>query len=298
MNLGSLLTAILLQAAPADPIGLELRIMSFNIRYGTADDGEDRWEKRKDLVFGVIRKREPDVVALQEALRFQIDEIRRSLPVYGKVGVGRDDGAAKGELAAILYRADRFEAGEQGTFWLSDTPEVVASKTWGNDTTRVCTWVRLVEKSTGKACYIYNVHLDHRSQPSRERAVELVAARMAARRHVDPSILAGDFNAGESNPAVRYLKGEIRRTSPEGTAALAPPGLVDTFRVLHPSTADVRTFHAFKGGATGEKIDFIFTPPWAQVLEAEIVREGEGERYPSDHYPVTARLALPVVRES
>lgn len=95
--------------------GLEVRIMTFNIRYGSANDGENHWKKRREMVFDVIRKQKSDVIGLQEALRFQIDEIRQALPMYAEIGVAREDGKINGEYSAILYRADRFGVGEAGT---------------------------------------------------------------------------------------------------------------------------------------------------------------------------------------
>jgi len=151
----------------------ELLVMTFNIRYGTADDGENSWDKRKDLVFDVLRRNDPDVVGLQEALRSQLDDIRAALPQYGEIGVGRDDGKTAGEYSAILYKKDRLTVAESGTFWLSDTPETCGSITWGNACTRVCTWGWFVQKQAGKPFYIFNTHMDHVSQYSRERSAIL-----------------------------------------------------------------------------------------------------------------------------
>ena len=270
--------------------GDELRVMSFNIRYGTANDGANRWKNRCELVFDVLREHDCDVVGLQEALRFQIDEMREAVPLYGEIGVGRDDGKTKGEYSGILYRTDRLNVADSGTFWLSDTPEVPGSITWGNACTRICTWGRFVCKGSGKAFYLFNVHLDHRSQPSREKSAVLLARRIGDRKHDDPVIVTGDFNAGESNPAVRYLKGELRVEGAE--LAENPVPLVDTFRVLHPEATDVGTFNGFKGTRSGEKIDYVFTQPGVKVVGAEILRDNKDGQYPSDHFPVMARLAL------
>ena len=266
----------------------ELRVMSFNIRYGSAGDGENRWPNRKEMVFDVIRRQSSDVVGLQEALRFQIDEIRKALPVYGEIGVAREDGRTDGEYSAILFRADRFGVGEAGTFWLSDTPDVVGSSHWGNACVRICTWARLIENDSGKAFYIFNTHLDHVSQPSREKSAVLLARRIASRNHKDPFVVTGDFNAGENNPVVTYLTGK--------TAAETPVVLVDAFRVLHPEVKDVRTSHSFRGGRQGHKIDYVLAQPSALAIEAQILYDNIDGRYPSDHYPVTARLRLPVTR--
>jgi endonuclease/exonuclease/phosphatase family metal-dependent hydrolase len=267
---------------------LEIRAMTFNIRYGTANDGQNRWENRRELVCNVLRDNQPDVAGLQEALRFQLDEIRKVLTDYGELGVGRDDGNTQGEYAAILYRVEKFRVDESGTFWLSDTPEVPGSNQWGNACVRICTWARLIDKKSGKGFYIYNLHLDHVSQSGREKSVVLLTQRICSRKHGDQFIVTGDFNAGENNPAILYLKGRTELGS-----AANPIPMVDTFRILHQDSTDVGTVHSFKGGVTGEKIDYILVPKAAKVSESQIVRTSFGGYWPSDHFPVIARLYLP-----
>jgi endonuclease/exonuclease/phosphatase family metal-dependent hydrolase len=272
----------------------DLLVMTFNIRYGTADDKENSWANRKDLVVDVLRKHDPDVVGLQEALRSQLDDIRAALPQYGEIGVGRDDGQTKGEYSAILYKEDRFTVAESGTFWLSDTPEVCGSITWGNNCTRVCTWGRFVPKETGKAFYLFNTHLDHVSQYSRERSAILLTSRIRDRAQKDPFVLTGDFNTGEDNPVVRYLKGEQELHIAGDGQSKNPIPLIDTFRALHPDASEVGTFHTFKGVRTNAKIDYIFAEPGTKVLQAEILHDNKDNRYPSDHFPVKAAIRFPV----
>jgi endonuclease/exonuclease/phosphatase family metal-dependent hydrolase len=271
--------------------------MSFNIRYGAADDGENRWENRRKMVFDVVGDNHPDVVGLQEALRFQIDEIRKALPAYGEIGVAREDGKTEGEYCAILYRHDRFDIDESGTFWLSDTLEVSGSSHWGNACVRICTWARFVEKKSGGAFYLYNTHLDHVSQPSREKSAVLLAQRIGDRRHVDPFVLTGDFNAGENNALIMYLKGKTALGGQNEGKSTNPVPMADTFRVLHPNAKEAETAHEFRGSRQGNKIDYVLTPPEAQVLEAQILHDNICGRYPSDHFPVTARLRLPVAHK-
>jgi endonuclease/exonuclease/phosphatase family metal-dependent hydrolase len=273
-------------ASTAQPQAREpLTVMSFNIRYGTANDGENHWMLRRDFLIDVMREADADLVGLQEALDAQVAALLQALPQYGVVGVGRDDGRTRGEYAAILYRRDRFHVSDAGTFWFSDTPEVIASRSWGNRITRICTWARLIDRD-GRAFWHYNVHLDHESQPSRERSTALLADRIAARRGIDePVIVTGDFNVGESNPAIARLT-----APPPG----APAPFVDTFRVRHPEEPRAGTFNAFKSGQTGgEKIDYVLVQPGTDVLDAAIIRTSRNDRYPSDHFPVTARIILP-----
>jgi len=274
--------------APPAPDASPLTVMTFNIRYGTANDGENHWTKRRDLLFEVLRTADADLIGLQEALRFQVDEILAAVPGYGVVGVGRDDGKARGEMSAILFRTARFHVAESGTFWFSDTPETPGSKTWGNRITRISSWARFIDRD-GRAFYHYNLHLDHESQPSREKSTALLLARIDARRATDePVVVTGDFNVGEGNAALHVLVGA------PGRPATAPaPAFVDTFRLRHPDDREVGTFTAFEiGKTTGDKIDYVLVMPGTAVLSADIVRTSRDGRYPSDHFPVVARVRL------
>lgn len=256
--------------------------MSFNIRYGTADDGDDSWPKRHELVSDVIRKAAPDVLGVQEALRFQLDELHSACPGYQEIGVGRDDGKTKGEYSSILFKKDRLRVLEHGDFWLSDEPEVVASSSWGNSIPRLCTWARFEALAGGSQFLVFNTHWDHRSQPSRVGAAQLILDRMHGQTSELPDelpvVLMGDFNAGEDNPAFLQLLRDERTP------------LVDSFRVLHPDQEGVGTFNGFKGKTDGAKIDAVLVSKQWEVLSAEINRTQRDGRFPSDHFPVAARI--------
>ena len=262
----------------------EIDALSFNIRFDTSKDGENAWPNRKEMVGQWVKSESPDVIGLQEALRHQIDDIKKIATAYSEYGVGRDDGKSRGEHCTILYLKKRFslDKSDCGTFWFSDTPEKIASKSWGNEIPRICTWARFIEKKTDKGFYVYNVHYDHRSQPSRLVASELIIQRISKRkRSNEPIILMGDFNASENNPAIKIFKDE-------------PLNLVDTFRVVKPDEKMVKTFHGFRGGSfSGGKIDHVFMlPKMGKVSSAEIVRFNKDMRYLSDHYPVRAKLSF------
>ena len=278
MMIVSLLLSILFAQAPAPQPApaAPLTVMTFNIRYGTANDGDNHWLKRREQLFALLRDQQPDVIGLQEALNGQIEEILQAVPGYAYVGVGRSDGRRAGEYAALLYRTARLHVRRSDTFWFSDTPGVVKSTSWGNQIERICTWAYFEDRE-GPAFYAYNVHLDHLSQPSRERSVALLLARIGARDPRAPVVVTGDFNAGEDNPAAVAMRGSFH----------------DSFRVLHPGATEVGTFNGFKPGQTaGDKIDFVFVEPGVEVLDAAIVRSSLDGRYPSDHFPVTARIRL------
>ncbi len=266
--------------------GEPLRVMSFNIRYGTAPDGDNAWPKRRDLVFDMLRKEAPHAVGLQEVLRFQLDELREALPEFGEVGVGRDNGKEAGEYSAILYDRRRLEALEDGTFWFAAPPALAGTPTWGSTFPRICTWMHARDKVNGRDFYLYNLHWDHQSQESREKSANMLVERIASRKQSDePVVVTGDFNADETNPAYLRLLADKRL------------GLTDTFQKLHPSEKLVHTFHGFQGGMEGGKIDAVLVSPEWQATGAEIVRTRRGNVYPSDHYPVTATIELPVAQD-
>jgi endonuclease/exonuclease/phosphatase family metal-dependent hydrolase len=274
------LGAFIAVLAPALALAAEpISVMSFNIRYGTAEDGDNHWTMRRAFLFEVVREQNADIIGIQEALDSQIREIMEAVPGYAVVGVGREDGKTAGEYSAILVRKDRFNVAEAGTFWFSDSPSVPGSASWGNRITRICTWARLIDRE-GSAMWVFNVHLDHESQPSRERSAELLRRRIDARSSPgEPVIVTGDFNVGEDNPAIRTMIGD--------------KAFVDTFRAVHPDEKQAATFNGFKTGSIdGPKIDYVLVQPGAEVLSAAIVRTVRDGRYPSDHFPVVARVRL------
>jgi endonuclease/exonuclease/phosphatase family metal-dependent hydrolase len=253
-----------------------LRVMTFNIRYGTAQDGEDGWEHRRDLLMRTIEAFGPSVLGVQEALRFQLDEITRALPRYALIGVGRDDGRDKGEFSAILYDSTRFDVVESGTFWYAADPGAVGAVAWGAHIPRICTWARLRDRTNGRVFRMYNSHYDHESQESREKSAALLLRRIGSIDATEAVIVTGDFNAGEDNAAFRSLVSNA--TTP----------LRDTFRAVHPEATSTGTFNGFKGDRSGPKIDAILVSAGWDILESGIDHTTENGRTPSDHYPVTA----------
>jgi len=155
---------------PIPNTGLNLSIMSFNIRRGTAHDGRNHWKFRSTMVHEILNHYRPAVLGLQEAIDFQLSDIRSMLPGYEAVGIG-NLGGSKGLHNTIFYDAARFVISDEGTFWFSDTPDIPGAKGWGNIIPRTCTWVRLIEKDSQQAFYFYNTHLDHISLRSRKKSV-------------------------------------------------------------------------------------------------------------------------------
>lgn len=285
-----------LAAADGAMPAFEIRVVSYNILGGDGTaTGPNAWAIRKDLVAGLLRNQQADVISLQKAARLSLDDLHQALPNYGEAGVGRNDGKAGGEYAAILYRSDRFDVESSGTFWLSETPAVAGSTGWGARQARVCTWVRLVEKTSKAAFYVFNTHLDPTSSTVRDNCAALIQNRIKARAFQDPYILTGDMNSPENSTTIRSFKGPAN-LDPASVAVLNPPPLLDTFRVRHPDETGVSTRHQFTGSRSGEKVDYILVPPGIEVTAAEILRVQINGKYPSDHFPVAATLRIPISR--
>ncbi len=260
-----------------------MRLLTFNLRYiNTQDLGAKMWASRRDAVAELIKKDAADFIGTQEAFRQMLDDVRARAPGYGEIGVGREDGKQKGEYSAILYREAAWAVESSGTFWLSDTPEVVASSTWVNKVTRICTWGRFKNKVSGRELFVFNAHFDHESQPSREKAAALILQRIRDRGSNAPFIFMGDLNAAPDNAAIAALiKG--------------PPALTDAWLALHKDTpaAESGTFNAFTGKKDGAHIDYIFAPAEIKPLESAILHDAKDGNFPSDHFPVRATLRLP-----
>lgn len=276
-----LLACLVLPCHAEEP--LTVRALSFNVRYiNTQDLGGKMWTARRDAVAELIKKDASDFVGTQEAFRPMLDDIRAQVPNYGEIGVGREDGKQKGEYSAILYREATWTMETSGTFWLSDTPEVIASSTWGNKVTRICTWGRFKHKSSGRELFVFNAHFDHESQPSREKAAVLILQRIRDRGSNAPFVFMGDLNATPENPAIAVLQ-------------KGPPALKDAWLSLHKdkTAAQSGTFHAFSGRQDGAHIDYIFAPAEITPVEAAILHDAKDGNFPSDHFPVRATLRIP-----
>lgn len=271
----------------ADEEGLEVRVMSFNVRYGTARDGENHWDRRKEFLLETIQNFDPDLLGTQETLGFQRDYLAEAMPGYGWLGVGRDDGQERGEMMALYFREERFEKLDGGHFWLSETPDVVGSKSWDSSLPRMVTWVKLRDKRAEDAPPILflNTHFDHRGREARLESSRLIRRKVESMGEGCRVIVAGDFNAGEGSPPYQALFDE--------SEGMESP-LVDTYRVIHPERGDHEgTFSGFVATATrGPRIDWIGVSRDWQILSAEIDRTEREGRTPSDHFPITA-VVLP-----
>ena len=277
--------ACVAQAASSDSAPATYRVMSFNVRNSRAQDGENAWPKRTELFFETIERFGPDLIGFQEVLADQHEAIGARMNGFGFSGVARDDGQRKGEWCLVGYRKERFTAVKQGDFWLSETPTVAGSKSWDAALTRICSWVRLREKATGRELVFANTHFDHKGVIARQEASRVLSKQLSEIAQGVPAILVGDLNITEDNPAYAVL------VRPDVAGAIK---WIDAYRTVHPERKpDEASFHGFKGTTAGSRIDFVFHTEHFTATGAEVVRRRSADgRLPSDHYPVTAVLTL------
>jgi len=66
-----------------------IKAMTYNIRYDNPNDGENRWDKRKDFLADQIKFYEPDFLGTQEGLEHQLSFLDSTLSQYNFIGVGK-----------------------------------------------------------------------------------------------------------------------------------------------------------------------------------------------------------------
>ena len=254
-----------------------IKIMSFNIRYGIADDGDNHWDKRKSLVISRIHAFQPDLLGIKECRDdSQADFVKASLPDYHFYGLRREgSGDTALEMAPILFRKTAFQIIDQGCFWLSETPQIAGSKSWDSTFARTATWLKLLQHETGRTLTFVNTHFDYQPVAIDESA-KLLKNWLNQSDKDMPVILTGDFNADKESTAYRLLTGQGM--------------LFDAYRQARPNGEDEATFHSFGKSDEMTSIDWVLISRHFKVTEAKVDRTHVGELYPSDHYPVAVTV--------
>lgn len=253
-----------------------LKVISYNIRVGSAPDGENHWDKRKTATPAMIEDQKPDIFGLQEALKMQLDYIEETCPDYDHVGVHRDDGKEKGEVMAIFWNTKTQEMIKWGNFWLSETPEI-PSKGWDAACFRTATWALLKDKRYKKFYYYVNTHLDHIGQEARAKGLSLIVDRIDdINPEGYPMILTGDFNVELGDPCLKSLEGRM-----------------ESVRDIAPVTDSLITYNGWGATDRSSAIDYIYESGFKAAPSFEtITKTYKDVPFISDHYPVAAVLVF------
>ena len=248
-----------------------LKVMSYNIRLGSAQDGTNSWALRYTATGKMLEDQKPDVFGVQEALEYQVRYIEEMCG-YESVGVGRENGKKEGEHMSIFWNKKTVSMLKWGTFWLSDTPEK-PSKGWDAECFRTATWALMKDKKTGKKFYFVNTHLDHKGTEAQKNGLKLIVDRIAEINPDGlPMVLTGDFNIEPKNPALKDL--DVRMQSA---------------RKIAEKTDDHATYNGW--GKSSTMIDYIYVSGFSSCSEYQTVtKRYEDRKFISDHYPIFARL--------
>ena len=259
--------------------GDQLHVMAFNIRYDN-DPSPRSWPERRPLIAKLLRDERPTILGTQEGLFHQDKQIRQDLPVhYDWIHLHRE-GGSRGEAMTIYFDSHRLEVMAYDHYWLSDTPMVMGSKTWGNNVTRMVTWVRFLDLRTGKTFVHLNTHFDHQVEVARQKSALMIRDTIAT--FDVPTIVTGDFNtAAETTVSYDTLvtNGPLKDSWNVAKSRLTPT--YGTFNFWNPVPVE-----------NGPRIDWILTPPSATVLKAAINVSSTNGQTPSDHWPVQALVRL------
>ena len=299
----------------AEPV--RMRVGTYNIRCITEkDEGERSWRDRRNDFFAHVRKLDLDVFGLQEVTAGQYREIEKEFSDYAFAGRFREAKDFVGEAVPVYYRKSRFDLEKSGTFWLSETPEEPGSKSWGTAFPRVCTYVILRDKASGRRFCFANAHTDHVSEEAREKGMLLVVERMKKFGEGAPIVFVGDHNCRETEAPAKAVSQILKdaiyvtKTPPKGpwrtctgwrwrdqevsaVDMLKLPANVRNARKGSPD-ADKAANGGYEWVDCGSKIDYIYVSPDITVETYETFADPRpGKKcYHSDHFPIAADIAL------
>lgn len=248
-----------------------LKVMSYNIRLGSANDGTNSWSLRYTATGDMLEDQAPDVFGVQEALDYQVRYINEMCG-YEYVGVGRENGKKEGEHMAIFWNKKSVSMLKWGTFWLSETPQK-PSKGWDAACFRTATWALMKDKKTGKKFYFVNTHLDHEGKEAQKNGLKLIVDRIGEINPEGyPMVLTGDFNMKPDDPNLAELDSKMQST-----------------RKIAAVTDNHDTYNGWGRGSG--IIDYIYVSGFSSCPEYQtVVKRYRDRKFVSDHYPVSARL--------
>lgn len=261
-----------------------IKVMTLNVRYDNPGDSLNAWPNRASTVIRFLKEEKPDLLGMQEVLSHQYNFLDSALNSdYESVGIGRSDGARKGEMNPVFYRKERFDMIRTITFWLSETPDIPGSISWGSSLPRIVTWMEMIDKENHERFYFFNTHFAHNSDSAR-----IISSRYLLRT-VDsitgglPFIITGDFNMVPTSTGYSILTGPN-----ENVPLMKDSYIISEKRPYGPTF----TFNGFSDEPGSGRIDYIFVRNGMSVSEHRTIIKKEKGIYISDHWPVTASVSV------
>ena len=254
-----------------------LTVMTYNIRYDSRNDGQNRWENRRELLVNQVLFHQPDILGTQEVLDNQLRYLNRALEDYDYVGIGRE-GGDQGEFSALFYNDRKLRVEDSGTFWLSPTPGEVSTG-WDAALPRIVSWARFRRLETRESFMAFNTHFDHVGEQARlESARLLVSSISRLNRDNLPVVVTGDLNLTPDTEAIGILTDYLHDSYAQSPVRLGPTG----------------TYTGFDYDAPAERrIDYVMVSQGVRVQRYAVLSDAVDRRFASDHFPVVAKIVLP-----
>ncbi len=252
----------------------ELKVMSCNVRCIAPTDVLKRsWFYRADLIIQGIQNQQPGIIGFQEVTKWQYDYLCDTLDVFDSVITYRDK-AFNSESCPIFYRSDIYTLINKGSFWLSETPEVM-SKDWGAQYNRICSYAILKDNATEAEFVVFNTHLSHVSDEARINGIQVVLYKIKEFGDL-PAVLMGDLNAEE------YTETYINATE----------NFLDT-KYQTENTMTSATYQRWGKELENDCIDYILISKTGfKVNSYKVVTDTYDGVYSSDHFPLVASLSF------
>ena len=251
--------------------------ISFNIKYDNTSDTVNNWNDRKQKMAQFIAYYNPAFLGIQEGLARQVNYLNDALENYTFIGVGRDDGATKGEYSAIFYNKMKFKALQSSTFWLSASPEKV-SVGWDASMERVCTYGLFEDLSTNERIWVFNAHFDHIGPVARKESAALIITKIQEVNAAQlPVVLMGDFNAEPDDEPIQLFDDYL-----DDALAIS----------AKPLYGPAGTFNGFSNKVINRRIDYFFTKGMRIWSYAHLDDKLNNNKHLSDHLPVLIKTEI------
>lgn len=259
---------------PSEKTDDTMTIMSTNVRYYEPFSlFKESWFYRADLIAEDIEGVQPDIIGFQEATSIQYGYLKRIMNGYDSEMAYRDNYILS-EGCPIFYRTDRFEKIDGGSFWLSETPDVM-SRDWGSKHYRICVYVVLRDRTSNKEFAVFNTHLDHTSDQARINGIGVILKKIAELGDI-PTYLIGDMNAKENSKTIKAARRDF-----------------DDAMKISEITESTPTYHNWGDTKRAKRIDYILiSKDDALVYEYGVVDNLHGDTYSSDHASIFVKTKL------
>lgn len=260
---------------------INLTVMSYNMRFDFPEkDPNNNWPQRRPLIAELIQRYRPDVIGSQELGPHQAEQLGELLEDYRYFGVGRHEDLS-GEAMIIWYRPSVMHPLATGSFWLSETPEVPGTRSWGEGWIRTLTWARFYHIETKRCFYFFNTHLDTKGEEICVKESQLVIDRVRTIAGDTPCFLVADFNSEGGKSPTWQLYQQAGFKDAWQRSQSQPTGSFATWcNYRHPRQERTR------------RIDWILYQGDIQVHSFATINDHTNGRYPSDHFPVIANLTI------